>query len=67
VRLAVTVPELRARLLDEQTHGIEQLAPMLAHKRGAPTDELEIRVSGSALLAAVFVALDLWQRDGGKE
>jgi AcrR family transcriptional regulator len=66
VRLAVTVPELRARFLDEQSHGIEQLAPMLAHKRRAPTDELEIRVIGSAMLAAVFVALDRWQSGGGK-
>jgi AcrR family transcriptional regulator len=66
VRLAVTVPELRARFLDEQTHGIEQLAPLLARKRGAPTDELKLRVIGSALLATVSVALDLWQRDGGK-
>jgi hypothetical protein len=39
---------------------------MLAHKCRAPTDELEIRVIGSALLAVVFVALDLWQSGGGK-
>jgi AcrR family transcriptional regulator len=66
VRLAVSVPELRARFLDEQTHGIEQLAPLVARKRGARADELKLRVIGSGLLAAVSVALDLWQRDGGK-
>jgi AcrR family transcriptional regulator len=66
VRLAVTVPELQARFLDEQTRGIEQLAPLLVRKRGAPTDELKLRVIGSALFGAVTVALDLWQRDGGK-
>jgi AcrR family transcriptional regulator len=66
VRLAVTVPEIRARLLDEQTHGVEVLAPLLATKRGAPVDERKLRVVGSALLAAVFVALDLWQKDGEK-
>jgi AcrR family transcriptional regulator len=66
VRLAVTVPDLRARFLDEQIHGIEQFAPLLARKRGARTDDLKVRVVGSALLAAVFVALDLWQKDGGK-
>jgi AcrR family transcriptional regulator len=65
VRLAVTVPELRARFLDEQTHGIEQLARLLTSKRGAPAEELTIRVVGLALLAAVFVALDLWQRADG--
>ena len=66
VRLMATVPELRSRFLDEQTHGIEQLAPELARKRGARVDELRLRVIGSALLAAVGVALDLWQRDDGK-
>jgi AcrR family transcriptional regulator len=66
VRLAVTVPEVRARFLDEQTRGIEQLASLLVRKRGAPTDELKLRVIASALLGAVTVALDLWQRDGGK-
>jgi AcrR family transcriptional regulator len=66
VRLASTVPELRARFLDEQTHGVELLAPLLADKRGAPADELSLRVIGSGLLAAVTVALDLWQRDDGK-
>jgi AcrR family transcriptional regulator len=66
VRLSVTVPEVRARFVDEQTHGLEQLVPLLAAKRGAALDELALRVTGSALLAAVTVALDLWQKDGGK-
>ena len=66
VRLAVTVPELRARFLDEQTRGLEQLAPLLLRKRGAPIDELKLRVIASALFGAVTVALDLWQREGGK-
>jgi hypothetical protein len=66
VRLSVAVPELRARFLDAQTHGVELLAPLLARKRGTSTDELHLRVVGSALIAAVFVALDLWQKDGGK-
>jgi AcrR family transcriptional regulator len=67
VRLSHTVPELRARFLDEQTHGIELLAPLLAEKRGAPVDERTLRVVGSALLAAVFVALDYWQKEGGSD
>jgi AcrR family transcriptional regulator len=66
VRLMATVPELRSRFLDAQTHGVEQLAPLLARKRGARADELQLRVIGSAVLAAVGVALDLWQKDDGK-
>src|SRR5262245_36217580 len=66
VRLAATVPEVRARFLDEQTQGIEEIAHFLASKRGTPVDDLSLRVVGSALLAAVNVALDRWQKDEGK-
>jgi AcrR family transcriptional regulator len=66
VQLAFTVPEVRARLFDAQTQGIEELAEWLAENRGASVDDLSLRVAGSALLAAVSVALDAWQRDGGR-
>jgi len=48
VRLSLTVPELRARFFDAQTHGLE----LLMRKRGAPADELNPRIVGSALLEA---------------
>lgn len=66
VQLASTVPELRARFVEQQTRGIEQLTEVFATRRGARVDELTLRVVGSAMLAAVSVALDAWQRDGGK-
>jgi AcrR family transcriptional regulator len=66
IQLAYTVPEVRARFLDAQTHGIEGLAERVAEQRGAEVDDLSLRVTASALLAAVSVALDAWQRDGGK-
>lgn len=66
IRLFATVPELRARFLDEQTQGIEQVARFLETKRGTLGDELRLQVVGAALLAAVSVALDRWQKDDGK-
>jgi AcrR family transcriptional regulator len=66
VRLQATVPELRSRFLEMQSHSIEELTPLLGRTRGARTDELRLRVIVSGLLAAVTVALDLWQKDGGK-
>ena len=44
VRLMATVPGLRSRFLDEQTHGIEQLAALLARRRGSRPDQLRLRV-----------------------
>lgn len=66
IQLAFTVPEVRARFLDAQTHGIEELVEWVAESRGARVDDLSLRVAGSALLAAVWVAFDVWQRDGGE-
>jgi AcrR family transcriptional regulator len=66
VRLQFSVPELRARLLDTQIHGVEELTPLLRRRGGAAVDELQVRVIGSALLAAVVVALDRWQIDDGE-
>jgi AcrR family transcriptional regulator len=66
IRLTATVPELRARFLDEQTRGLEHIGNFFATKRARPVDELSLQVVGSALLAAVTVALDRWQQDEGK-
>jgi MftR C-terminal domain len=66
IRLFATVPELHARFLDEQTRSIEQVARLLKTKRGRRVDDLILQVVGSALLAAVAVALERWQKDEGK-
>jgi len=66
VQLSASDPEVRARFLEEQTNGVAALASLFARKRGTDPDELRMRVIGSSLLAAVYVALDLWQQDGGK-
>jgi AcrR family transcriptional regulator len=61
VRLSATVPEVRARFLEETANGVDELARVWA----AGADEFRVRILGSSLLAAVSVALDLWQADGG--
>jgi AcrR family transcriptional regulator len=66
VRLSFSVPELRARFAEEQQRGMETLAPLLEQKRWTRTDDLQLRVIGAALIAAVSVALDRWQQDDGK-
>jgi AcrR family transcriptional regulator len=65
VRLMATVPELRARFLDEQAEGIELFAAHLAGAR-AGGDQLRVRVLGHALVGAVTVALDAWRDDDGR-
>jgi AcrR family transcriptional regulator len=62
LRLAATVPELRARFLVEQRAGVE----LFVEKR-PDIDRLQLRVIGMALIGAVTLALEAWHEQGGKE
>jgi AcrR family transcriptional regulator len=66
VQLMFAVPELRARFFDMQAQGVHDLAQLLRGKREVAADDLSVQVIGSALLAAVSVALDRWHQDEGK-
>jgi AcrR family transcriptional regulator len=61
VRLTATVPELRARFLEQQAEGVELVAAELA-----AADDLRVRVLGHAVIGAVTVALDTWRADDGR-
>jgi AcrR family transcriptional regulator len=73
VRLLSSVPELRARFLETQASWLsssegqdaEVIAAAFAHRHHVP-DERQLRVTVGALTAAVTIAIDEWQRDGGK-
>ena len=72
VRLLSSVPELRARFLEMQASLLSsterpgfEMAAALAHRHHVP-DERQLRVTVGALSAAVTIAIDEWQRDGGK-
>jgi AcrR family transcriptional regulator len=66
VRLLMTVPELRARLRDEQRNGEKFMAALLAQKRGLPADDLGVQVLASAFGSTVMVVLDEWVKRDGK-
>jgi AcrR family transcriptional regulator len=71
VRLLSSVPELRARFLEMQASLLSstespgfEMAAALAHRHHVP-DERQLRATVGALSAAVTIAIDEWQRDGG--
>jgi AcrR family transcriptional regulator len=71
VRLLSSVPELRARFLETQAGWLSssegpgsELAAVLT-QRHVP-DDRQLRATAGALSAAVTIAIDEWQRDGGK-
>jgi AcrR family transcriptional regulator len=67
-RLFATDTELRARFLDLQAQGADEVVRMWTAHRGLKgrQDELELRVLSGAMNAAVAVGLERWQRSGAK-
>jgi AcrR family transcriptional regulator len=65
-RLLTTVPELGARLREEQRTGAKRMAEQLATRRGRPADDLAVQVLAAAFSAAIIVALERWVEDDGK-
>ena len=66
VRLLTSAPELRARMMEQQGTAGRMIAAWLAEFRDPSADEIELRVVATTLGAAILVALDVWQREGGK-
>jgi hypothetical protein len=46
--------------------GVETLVDLFGGRRASRTELMRVRVVGSALLAAVSVALEAWQSDDGR-
>ncbi len=55
-RLTVTVPELRARMLDELLVAMQMLAALVAERTGRAGDDLQVRVFAGGVVGAVLAA-----------
>lgn len=66
-RLLHSVPELRARMLEQQATAAELLASLLAERRGLPADRLDLRVIAATFWSVLVTAIDAWQKDGGRD
>lgn len=62
-RLLSSVPELRARMLQQQAAAADLLASLLAERRGLPPDDLALRVIATTFWSVLAIALDTWQQD----
>jgi AcrR family transcriptional regulator len=67
IRLSFTVPEVRARFLNQQMSLIGPYFAQFAALVGAPPDDLELPVTLAALYGATMVAVERWQRNDGRD
>jgi AcrR family transcriptional regulator len=67
IKLSFTVPEIRARFLDEQMTTVGPYLDQLADAIGAPRDDLRLPVTMAALFSAMLVATERWQRHDGRD
>jgi AcrR family transcriptional regulator len=67
-QLLFRVPSVRAQFLEFARSGVEQLAALLAAKRGSSTEatQLQLQLTAVAIIDAAGAAFDRWQKDGGK-
>ncbi|TXC95911.1 TetR family transcriptional regulator [Streptomyces sp. ISID311] len=66
VRLIREVPAIRGRTAENTARDAEMLAAVLAERSGRPDGDLELRVIGAAILAALQEAMLAWV-EGGPE
>ncbi|MFI5520350.1 TetR/AcrR family transcriptional regulator [Streptomyces platensis] len=60
VRVMGTVPAIRMRWLAAGREMQDQLVPVLAARKGAPEDSMEVRLLACALLDGISVAMEHW-------
>jgi AcrR family transcriptional regulator len=64
-RLSMTVPEIRARALDEFARAIAAMTETVAKRAGRPTDDLAVRTVAGAIMGVVMSITMPW--DGWSE
>ena len=64
-RLSMTVPEIRARALDEFARAIGAMTETVAKRAGRPTDDLAVRTVAGAIMGVVMSITMPW--DGWSE
>jgi AcrR family transcriptional regulator len=62
-RLTLSVPEIRARAIDEFVRTIEQVSDALAERTGAAPDDFELRNLAGAIIGVIMAAAMPWAAD----
>jgi AcrR family transcriptional regulator len=60
-RLSMTVPEVRARALDELTRTIGVFAEAVARRTGRPADDLAVRTIAGAIMGVIMAITIPWE------
>src|SRR5262249_54551696 len=63
--LSMTVPEIRARALDEFTRTIAQMEGALAKRVGRDPDDFEVRITTGAIMGVIMAVTLPWAARGG--
>lgn len=66
-KLMRTVPELRARMLDDILRAVQSIMELIAERIGRPADDVGVRIFVGAVVGALtavwFTATDPWEAD----
>jgi len=65
-RLSMTVPEIRARALDEFARAITAVAAAVAKRAGRPADDLAVRTAAGAIIGVIMSITMPWDGLSGE-
>jgi AcrR family transcriptional regulator len=60
--LTLSVPEIRARAIDELLRTTDEISAAIARRVGAPPDNFEVRVMAGAILGVIMTATMPWDQ-----
>jgi AcrR family transcriptional regulator len=63
-RLTMSVPEIRARALDEFVRTADQIAEAIARRTGCPADDFAVRNMAGAIIGVIMAATMPWDTAG---
>ncbi|WP_328320439.1 acyl-CoA-like ligand-binding transcription factor [Streptomyces sp. NBC_00388] len=65
IRLALTVPAIRIRAVEEQLRSQDAVAELIVERTGRPLGDLEVRCAAAAITAVFATVVRHWAEGGG--
>ncbi len=67
MHLTMSIPEIRARALDEFVRTIEQIGAAIARRAGSDPADFEVRNMAGAIIGVIMAATMPWEADEGSD
>jgi AcrR family transcriptional regulator len=67
IRLTYSIPEVRAKAMDQMTQSLDLLAELIAARTGRPADDFAVHVLAGSVIGALLAAQQRWMAEPDRE